>query len=255
MQYDAFIVAGGRAPWLKEAAGTDIRCLAPLHKKRMLDYVLQAMLESKRFRNIVIAVEADAIPLLEGTLPANVSLCAAGTDLPSTCIKAAEVLTKDDNIKILGVCDDIPLLTPAALNDFLDQCESCSEGELYYPIIPKDACLKAYPEAKRTYGKLADGTFTGGNMMLASKKVIVACQSKAEEIFERRKNPLKLGSWLGWSFILKLLLHLLTVAAAEKRTSELLGVKCKAIITPYPEIGMDVDKPADLQLAEKYLQP
>lgn len=255
MQYEAFIVAGGRAPWLKEVAGTDIRCLAPLQGKRMLDYVLKAMLATKRFRHIVIAVDEAAIPLLEGTLPKDVSLCAAGSDLPSTCIKAASFLTENDNTKILGICDDIPLLTADGINDFLDQCEKYPEGELYYPIIPKDICLKAYPEAKRTYGKLADGTFTGGNMMLAPKRVMIHCQKKAEEIFERRKNPLKLGSWLGWSFIVKLLLHLLTISDAEKRTSELLGVNCKAIITAYPEIGMDVDKPADLQLAEKYLQP
>lgn len=253
MQYDAFIVAGGRAPWLLDTAGTDIRSLAPLRGKRMLDFILKAMLDSQRFRKIVIAIEEDAIPALDGTLPENVSVCAAGKDLPSTCIKAAAFLTEDENVKILGICDDIPLLTPQAINDFLDQCEHYPEGELYYPIIPKEACLKAYPEAKRTYGKLADGIFTGGNMMLAPRRVMVHCQSKAEEIFERRKNPLKLGSWLGWSFIFKLLLHLLTVEDAEKRTSELLGVKCKAIITAYPEIGMDIDKPADLQLAEKYL--
>lgn len=253
MQYDAFVVAGGRAPWLLETAGTDIRCLAPLHGKRMLDFILKAMLDSHRFKHIVVAVEEDAIPSLEGSLPENVSICAAGRDLPSTCIRAASFLTDNDNVKILGICDDIPLLTPQAINDFLDQCEKYPEGELYYPIIPKEACLQAYPEAERTYGKLADGTFTGGNMMFAPKRVMVHCQAKAEEIFERRKNPFKLGSWLGWSFIIKLVLHLLTVNDAEKRTTELLGVKCKAIITNYPEIGMDVDKPADLQLAEKYL--
>lgn len=255
MQYNAFILAGGRAPWLMETAGTDIRALAPIHQKRMIDYVLKAMLDSKRFRKIVIAIETDAINALEGTLPENVFLCPAGKDLPATCIAAANFLTNDDNVKILGVCDDVPMLTPEALKDFLDQCEKYPEAELYYPIIPKADCLRLYPEAKRTYGKLADGTFTGGNMMMAPKRVMLQCQTKAEEIFERRKNPLKLGSWLGWSFILKLVCHLLTVKAAEKRTSELLGVKCKAIITSYPEIGMDVDKPTDLQLAEKYLQP
>ncbi|EJX02214.1 Acylneuraminate cytidylyltransferase, partial [gut metagenome] len=138
MQYDAFIVAGGRAPWLKDIAGTDIRCLAPLHKQRMLDYVLKAMLASKRFKQIVIAIEEDAIPLIADTLPENVSLCAAGRDLPSTCIKAASFLTADDNVKILGVCDDIPLLTPQAINDFLNQCEKYPDCELYYPIIPKE---------------------------------------------------------------------------------------------------------------------
>ena len=135
---------------------------------------------------------------------------------------------------------------------------SCSlprlpEGQLYYPIIPKDACLSAYPDAQRTYGKLRDGVFTGGNMMLMAKEIIPGGQQKAREIFARRKSPLKLCNWLGWGFLLKLLCHRLTVADAETRTSALLEMRCKAIITRHACIGMDIDKPSDLELARRTL--
>ena len=85
-------------------------------------------------------------------------------------------------------------------------------------------------------------------MMLMAKEIIPGGQQKAREIFARRKSPLKLCNWLGWGFLIKLLCHRLTVADAETRTSALLEMRCKAIITRHACIGMDIDKPSDLDL-------
>lgn len=250
---DAFISAGGLSPWLKPLTGTEHRCLAPVGDKRIIDYIIDALLQSGCVRRIVIAARKEALPELRATLPTDILLCEAEGDLPATALAAAKVLGEDSTEKLLGVCDDIPLLTPASVRDFLAACEKQPQHELYYPIIPKDACLAAFPAAQRTYGKLADGVFTGGNMMLMAKRIMLQGQQVAREIFARRKSPLQLCNWLGWSFIIKLLLHRLTIADAEKRTSELLHIKCKAIITRHAGVGMDIDKPADLELASQYI--
>ena len=250
---DAFISAGGLSPWLKPLTGTEHRCLAPVGDKRIIDYIIDALLQSGCVRRIVIAARQEALPELRATLPTDILLCEAEGDLPATALAAAKVLGEDSTEKLLGVCDDIPLLTPASVRDFLAACEKQPQHELYYPIIPKDACLAAFPAAQRTYGKLADGVFTGGNMMLMAKRIMLQGQQVAREIFARRKSPLQLCNWLGWSFIIKLLLHRLTIADAEKRTSELLHIKCKAIITRHAGVGMDIDKPADLELAAQYI--
>ena len=250
---DAFISAGGLSPWLKPLTGTEHRCLAPVGDKRIIDYIIDALQQSGCVRRIVIAARQEALPELRATLPTDILLCEAEGDLPATALAAAKVLGEDSTEKLLGVCDDIPLLTPVAIRDFFAACAEQPQYELYYPIIPKDACLAAFPAAQRTYGKLADGIFTGGNMMLMAKRIMPQGQQVAREIFARRKSPLKLCNWLGWSFIIKLLLHRLTIADAEKRTSELLHIKCKAIITRHAGVGMDIDKPADLQLAAQYV--
>ena len=250
---DAFISAGGLSPWLKPLTGTEYRCLAPVGDKRIIDYIIDALQQSGCVRRIVIAARQEALPELRATLPTDILLCEAEGDLPATALAAAKVLGEDSTEKLLGVCDDIPLLTPASVRDFLAACAKQPQHELYYPIIPKDACLAAFPAAQRTYGKLADGIFTGGNMMLMAKRIMPQGQQVAREIFARRKSPLQLCNWLGWSFIIKLLLHRLTIADAEKRTSELLHIKCKAIITRHADVGMDIDKPADLQLAAQYV--
>lgn len=252
-QVDCFILAGGLSPWLKASAGTEHRCLAPIGQKRIIDYIIDALQKSGSIRHIIIAARKEALPLLEGTLPEGIQLCEAEGDLPATAYAAARALGAGSTEKLLGVCDDIPLLTPLAVREFISACQAQPAEELYYPIIPKDACLAQFPQAKRTYGRLRDGVFTGGNMMLVSKSIIPPGQQKAKEIFARRKSPLKLCDWLGWSFVLKLLLHRLTLAEAEKRTSELMEMRCKAIITRHAGVGMDIDKPSDLELARRTL--
>ena len=252
-QYDAVILAGGRAPWLRELCGTEHRCLAPIAGRRMLDYILDALQKSGRVQRIVVAADAEAIAQLEGTLPANVTTCPAESDMPATAYAAVMALGESGSQNVLFACDDIPLLTAAGVQDFIQQCERVPGKGIYYTIIPKDACLKSYPDAKRTFGTVTDGTFTGGNLLLVSKEVVLNSQKLSREIFALRKSPFALANWLGWSFILKAVFRRLSINEAEKRFSHIMHTPSKAIITNFAEIGMDVDKPEDLRLIEKYL--
>lgn len=253
MQYDAVILAGGRAPWLQEICGTEHRCLAPLAGRRMVDYIIAALQKSGCIRRIVIATNADAIAQLEGTLPEGVSTCLSEGDMPATAYAAAMALGEDCSEGILFACDDIPLLTSEGVQDFLQQCAATPGKGIYYAIIPKEACVKRFPDAKRTFGTVTDGTFTGGNLMLINKEVVINSQQLGREIFALRKSPFGLANWLGWSFILKAVFRRLSISAAEERFSQIMHTPSKAIITEYSEIGMDVDKPADLKLIEQYL--
>ena len=252
-QYDAVVLAGGRAPWLKELCGTEHRCLAPIAGRRMLDYILDALQKSGRVQRIVVAADAEAITQLEGTLPANVTTCPAESDMPATAYAAVMALGESGSQNVLFACDDIPLLTAAGVQDFIQQCERVPGKGIYYTIIPKDACLKSYPDAKRTFGTVTDGTFTGGNLLLVGREVVLNSQKLTREIFALRKSPFALANWLGWSFILKAVFRRLSINEAEKRFSHIMHTPSKAIITNFAEIGMDVDKPEDLRLIEKYL--
>ena len=253
-KYQVVLLAGGLAPWLKPLAGTDIRCLAKLNNHTILEYIVAALFQSGRVSDILLVAPETALAELESSLPAGVRLCAAGADMPKTAAKALEVLQPESSQRILFVCDDIPLLTAEAVEHFLQECEKHPEKEAFYPIIPQEACQQAFPEGKRTYGKLTDGIFTGGNMMLLSAAMVRGTLKQAEEIFAMRKSPFKLCGWLGFGFILKLLLQLLDTHQVQERVSELMGFPCQVIITSYAEIGMDVDKPADWELAKKYLK-
>ena len=251
-QYDAVILGGGRAPWLLPLAGTDVRCLARLDGVRLLDYVAAALRASGRIRRMLLAVDADVAVKMQqmqqaGEVAQDIEICTGGANLPETCLLAAQKLGRRQ--KILFICDDIPLVSGDAIDDFLSRCEKFPLGELYYPVIRRETCLRAYPEAKRTFGTLRDGSFTGGNMMLVASWVIPRGQKKAKEIFARRKNPLALCRWLGWSFIFKLLLRRLDTQQAQARVCQLMEMDSRLIISDYAAVGMDIDKPEDLALA------
>ena len=129
---DAFIVAGGLSPWLKSYAGTEHRCLAPLGDKRLIDYIIAALQGSGRIRRIVVAARPEAWRF-RGTLPADVLLCKAAGDLPATAFAASEALGPDASEKLLGVCDDIPLLTSLAVRDFLQPAMPSPKASFIIP--------------------------------------------------------------------------------------------------------------------------
>jgi hypothetical protein len=53
--------------------------------------------------------------------------------------------------------------------------------------------------------------------------------------------------------MLFLLLRQLSLKDAEAAVCKRLGVKGKAVLCPYPEVGMDVDKPAQLEIVRDTL--
>jgi GTP:adenosylcobinamide-phosphate guanylyltransferase len=151
---------------------------------------------------------------------------------------------------ILASTSDIPFVNSSIVERFLKQC-SQREGDFYYPVASKESTEKRFPGVKRTYVTIREGTFTGGNMFLVrrSKSEIIA--EKARKWVEYRKAPVKQAGLLGWMFVVKMVLGALTIPELEKSISSYLGCRGIAVISNDPEIGTDVDKPSDLELARR----
>jgi GTP:adenosylcobinamide-phosphate guanylyltransferase len=154
--------------------------------------------------------------------------------------------------KILVVPTDVPFITPEAIEDFLACCEA-SPADFYYPLTRKEVNDHKYPGVVRTYVRLKEGVFTGGNLFLLSSQAIPACLEIGVKLFDRRKEALAIARLFGIDLVLKYLLGRLSIQMAEKRFLEVVGIRGKGIISSYAEVGVDVDKPTDLRLAEKYL--
>ena len=65
---------------------------------------------------------------------------------------------------------------------------------------------------------------------------------------------MKLAGLIGWDVLLRLITGRLSVQRLEEKVSGLLGVKARALITPHAAVGTDVDKDADLTLADAQLR-
>jgi len=157
----------------------------------------------------------------------------------------------DDEMILISTAD-IPMITPEAIKDFVEKALAM-DADFYYPIVSKEENEKKYPETKRTYVKIKDGTFTGGNIVMVRAGKVKECIRQAEVFMTYRKKPWKLAQVLGLKFILKFLLGTLTIKELEERVGDLFNIKARAIISSYPEIATDVDKDSDLELAARAL--
>lgn len=145
--------------------------------------------------------------------------------------------------RVLVTTADLPHLTPEAVRFLL---ERAPEAALVYPIVPKERVEARFPGNRRTYARLREGTFTGGNLLLLDKALFFQALPLARRAVALRKNPLALARMVGLDILVKLLLGRLSLLEVEARAKRILGVEARALITPYPEVGVDVDREEDL---------
>ena len=238
---DALILAG--APAGAELSPDDAnvsRAMLPIGDKTMLQWVVDALRGAPSIGRIVAVgrVEADGLDEViepEESLIGNIRL---GVSAIGPCEA------------VLVVCADVPMLTWQAVEDLLIRAREL-DADMAYPIIRKSDCEARHPELRRTYVKTADGVFTGGNIMLLRPDFVMRNWRTIQNAYKARKHVAKLARIIGLGTLLRVIAgqacpRLLRLAALEKAASRALGGKLRAVISAYPEIGEDVDKPSDL---------
>lgn len=153
--------------------------------------------------------------------------------------------------RVLFVTSDIPWITPAVVEAFIQMAPD--DVDVVYPVIPKEVAQARFVGTKRTYVRLKDGVFTGGNLFIARGSALPRLKKRAEILLSHRKSPIKLARDVGPGLLIRLLLGQLSLAKAEVRVGRILDITGRALIFPYAEAGVDVDKPEDLRLAEQEL--
>lgn len=246
---DAVVLAGSKTDGLlKDCVSAGYEALITIGGKTMVEYVVETLKQVERInRIVVVGPEKELSALFYGE---DVHVVSCGNSIDENISLGLKFLNRTG--WVLAVSSDIPLLTPEAVNDFFDKCTA--EADFFYPIVDKKSIEKIFGDIKRTYVKVVDGTFTGGNFLLFKSEIANKCLEKGRELIDLRKSPLKLSRALGLGFLFKFLTGSLKIADAEKVVSGLLEVRGRAIISEFPEVGVDVDKPADLELAVKNIK-
>jgi molybdopterin-guanine dinucleotide biosynthesis protein A len=245
------ILAGGKNRGeLYEFTRVENKAFIKIAEKEMIDYVIQAMENTKEIEEFVVVGEEEKLrERVRGKLK---KIIPAKDTMLENIFSALEYYRDEKKILFLG--SDAPLVKSFMIEEFLKECER-KEGDIYYPIIEKNIIEEKFPAVKRTYARVKEGIFTGGNMFLLNPEALFSFKHLLEEVIGKRKSPFKLFKMLGIFFIIKFLLGRLSIPEAEKRVEEILkGYKMVAIICKNPEVGFDVDKVLDLKIVRKYLE-
>lgn len=224
------------------------KALLKLKNKYMIEYIINTLRGSELIEKIAVVGPKDQ---LESIIGDRVDYIVEGTDsIVSNGLLAMEHFKNDKQILI--TTSDIPMLTVEALEDFINKAVAMN-ADLCYSVVNKEINDKRYPEVKRTYARLWEGQFTGGNIFLFNPAAIDRCKTFVEQMLEYRKSPAKMAMVLGLGFLIRMALGVLTINAVQKKCEKLLGIKGAVVISEYPEVGNDVDKISDIQFVEKYL--
>jgi hypothetical protein len=100
---------------------------------------------------------------------------------------------------------------------------------------------------------LKDAEVCGGDMNVINARMVTANEEIWDRILEARKNVFKQASLIGFSTLLLLLVRQLNLESGIKRVSDRLEITGKVLFSPYAEIGMDIDKPHQLEILRKDL--
>jgi len=244
---DAVIIAGGKEDKFPNSDNLN-KALLNIKDRPMIEYVIDAVIKSAYIgRTVIVGPRA---PIEENINLRIDKVIDDNEGMIDNINLGIEYLKPED--KVFVITSDIPLVSTEAVDDFIEQCLKI-EADIYYPVISEKLNLKKYPQIERTYANLKEGSFTGGNMVLLNPEVASYCRNVLEHVVDSRKNLVKLSKMLGVKFMLRFFMGRLSLNEIEYRISEITGYKGTAIITDYPEIGLDVDKPSDLELVKNIL--
>ena len=154
---------------------------------------------------------------------------------------------------VLLSSSDVPTITPSMVDMFIEECFR-TDHDLYYSIVERGVMEARFPESRRSYVHLRDGDFAGGDLVLIRPSMTLSQRDLWQNLAGARKNPLRQASMFGlWPFF-KLAIRRLSLADAERRAGKVLNLRGRAIPFPHAEVGMDVDKPFQLDIARAELE-
>ncbi|WP_424950483.1 nucleotide-diphospho-sugar transferase [Deinococcus sp.] len=260
-RWDAVVLGGGDpGDPFAAAHGVAIKTQVPLAGRPMALYVLRALRACPQVGRVAyvgpVPKGGEALVDLRvtdhGTLIGNLEVGVDALRLPEGQhgAGAPERDAHTTRRRVMVITADIPLITAAMLSEVL---LAAPNAGLVYPIVRKEDCERAYPGVKRTYARLKDGTFTGGNLFLIDAALVGLFLPRLREVLVARKQPFRLAALIGPLVLLRLLAGQLSIAQLEERVGRILGVRAQALVTPHAAIGTDIDKEADLELARRFL--
>lgn len=151
---------------------------------------------------------------------------------------------------VLIVASDLPVLTAQAIDEFVSGVNAL-RADLVYGCVEKKVHLQRFSDVPHTWARMRDGTFCGGGIVAMKPRALPRLERFIERLGAARKHPFKLASLFGWDMLVRFALGRLTIAQAERRAAKILGAPVRALVSPFPETAVNVDRPSDVALARR----
>ena len=246
---DAIVTAGGipqpGEPLYEYTRGSS-KALLDICGKPMVQWVLDALDASCKVDHvIVIGLQAED----------GISCSKAAAYLPNQggmlqniragMSKMLEI--NPDSGHLLVVSSDIPGISAEMVDWLVEEVEK-TDLDVYYTVITRQTMEKRYPESKRSFYKLRGLEICGGDMNAVRTRMGTEQDATMERIIASRKNAFKQAAMVGFDILFLLLFRLISLEKGVELVTRRLNISGRAVLCPYAEVGMDVDKPHQLEM-------
>lgn len=245
----AVVLAGGdsKDP-MAEAAGVGSKALVPFAGRPMAVHVVEALLAASAISHIVyVGAELERLGM-KGPTQA-VSAVQPGDRFAASLARGVEAaLSRSPKASLLVVTADIPWLSGAAVDRFV---RAAGSSDLAYPIVPEGIARAQFPAQERTFVRLTQGRFTGGNVLLLKPRLVQPLLELADRFYRARKNPFAMAALLGPLTLLDLMLGRADLERLERLVSRRLGGVARAVVSEDACLAADIDRSEHLPEGEE----
>jgi len=254
VKLDALVAAGGklrRGDPLHAQAPDGFKALLPIGGKPMAQWVVDALAGSPSVGKIVLVGLPDDAPVRH---PAIAARLPEHGSLFRNIHAGGEWILRNNPASQLAIAasGDLPAITPEMVNWVVDATRHTA-SDLYYVVIPKDTMDALFPNSYRSFVRLRDCTLCGGDLHVLRLSLLPNA-SFWEGMHAARKNVMRMAALLGIDTLFLLACRMLTLAEAQRRVSERIGIRGRAIVSPFAELGMDIDTPHQYDMVRNAIE-
>jgi GTP:adenosylcobinamide-phosphate guanylyltransferase len=252
---DAIVTAGGipqPGDPLYVYSNGDSKALIDVAGKPMIQWVLDALGDSKKVDNVIVIGLTSKSGLTckkpmhfisnQGRMLANIV----------TGVQKSLELNKKTEYVLL-VSSDIPALK-GEMVDWLVDTSMQTRDDIYYGVCPREVMEARFPTSHRTYTKLKDMQVCGADINIIHVSMTTDHLDTWEKLIGNRKSPLASAAVIGWDTLFQLFTRQFTLQGLADRAMQRIGVKGRIIIWNQAEACMDVDKPHQLEIMRENLE-
>jgi CTP:molybdopterin cytidylyltransferase MocA len=252
--FTGVVLAADRGPAdpVAREVGAPCKSFVPVEGRPMVLRVLDALAVAREIDGLIVCGPSQALLTKEPELHAlvesgEIRWVPNQTTPSSSTYHVLGLLPHDVPVRV--TTSDHALLNSEMVDYFC--CEARNTGcDIVIGLASHDRVLRAYPETRRTATRLRDGSFCSCNLFA----FLTPRARKAAEFWRKwedsRKKPWRMIRAIGWTVVLRYLLGMLSLVEGLSGISKRMGLKAGAVILPFPEAAIDVDKVSDWRLAE-----
>lgn len=248
--WTALLLAGSRpgVDPFAAANGTDLKALIPVGGVAMVARPAAALLAAEGIASVRVLTQA----------PERIAAVVPKDDRLTVKLSGATIAATLDSIladpatrfPLLVTTADHALLTPAMIAEF---CDRAGAADLAIGVVERRALMARLPGSKRTWIGFRGGAYTGANFFAFGSARAGRAVALWRSVEQDRKKGWRLLAALGPAVLLGTGLKLLTLDAVLGRIGRRLGLTITKVELTDPIAAVDVDKPADLALAEQLI--